>query len=152
MIAINDRCTIDRDGRRPMVRSINRCILRPIVRSIVSTCNRSYAWHNVTERTVNRGTRRPMVRINHGGQISIARSIVASCDRSYDQSLQHTTDRTINRGTSLIWNRRLEVLNMTFDLATTDFALPIIHDLCDQSFVLSMICSRFQHFSVAGMS
>ena len=30
VVAINDRCTINRDGRRPMVRSIDRCILRPI--------------------------------------------------------------------------------------------------------------------------
>ena len=98
VIAINDhRLTIDRDGRRPMVRSIDRCILRPIVRAIVSTCNRSYAWHNVTERRVNRGTRRPMVRsIVGGGAIDrtinrsivrpIVRSIVATYDRSYDQS------------------------------------------------------------------
>ena len=36
------RCTINRDGRRPMVRSIDRCILRRIVRAIVTSCDRSY--------------------------------------------------------------------------------------------------------------
>ena len=93
VVAINDRCTINRDGRRPMVRSIDRCILRPIVRANVASCNRSYehSWYPVTERTINRDTRSPMQR-------SISRSIVASCDRSYDQSLRPTTDRTINRG------------------------------------------------------
>ena len=35
------------------------------------------------------------------------------------------------------------------DLAATGFALAITHDLCDQSYVLSTICQRFQHFSVA---
>ena len=98
-------------------------------------------WHPKTDGT-----------INHGGQRSIARSIIASCDRSYDQSLRPTTDRTINRGTSLIWNRRLEVLNMTIDLAMNDFALAITHDLCDQSYFLFTIHPRFQHFSVAGRS
>ena len=43
-------------------------------------------------------------------------------------------------------------LNMTYDLAATVFALAITHDLCDQSYVLSTIWSRFQHFSVAGRS
>ena len=39
---------------------------------------------------------------------------------------------------------------MTIGLATTDFALAITHYICDQSYVLSTICPRFQHFSVAG--
>ena len=118
--------------QRSMVRSIDRCILRPIVRAIVASCDRSYehSWHPVTERTINRGTRRPMVR-----------SIVAIYNRSYDQSCHQT-----------IFNRRLEVLNMTIDLATTDFALAITHDHCDQSYVLSTMCPRFQHFSFAGKS
>ena len=41
---------------------------------------------------------------------------------------------------------------MTYDLAATDFVLAITHDLCDQSYALSTICPRFQHFSVAGRS
>ena len=95
-----------------------------MVRTIVASCARSYehSWHPVIERTINRGTRRPMVR-----------SIVWCNYRSYDQSKHHT-----------IWNRRLEVLNMTIDLATTHFALGITHDLCDQTYVLSTICPRFQ--------
>ena len=73
-------CTLNRDGRRPMVRSIDRCILRPIVRAIVASCDRSYehSWHPVT--------RRPMVR-----------STVGCNDRSHDQSQHRATDRTINR-------------------------------------------------------
>ena len=51
-----------------------------------------------------------------------------------------------------IWNRRLEVLNMTIDPAATDFALAITHYLCDHSCVRFTICSRFQHFSVAARS
>ena len=76
-VATNDRCTINRDGRRPMVQSIDRCILRPIVRAIVASCDRSYehSWHPVSDRTINRGTRRPMVR-----------SIVRGNDRWHDQS------------------------------------------------------------------
>ena len=35
---------------------------------------------------------------------------------------------------------------MTIDLAATDFALAITHDLCDQSCVVSTICPRFQLF------
>ena len=90
VVAINDRCTINRDGRRAMVRSIDRCILRSIVRAIVISSDRAYdqSWHPNTDGTINRGMQR-----------SIARSIVASCDRSYDQSLLPTTDRTIIRGT-----------------------------------------------------
>ena len=38
------------------------------------------------------------------------------------------------------------------DLAATDFALAITHDLCDKSYVLSTIWTRFQHFPVAGRS
>ena len=64
-------------------------------------------------------------------------------DRWYDQSWGATIDRAINR--SIVrpifdqslpqtnWNRRLEVLNMTIDLVTPNFAVAITHDLCDQS-------------------
>ena len=90
----------NRGGRRPMVRSIDRCILRLIVRSIVATY-----------------------------------------DRSYDNLWYQT-----------IWNRRIQVLNMTIDLVATDLPIAITHDLCDQSYVLSTICPRLQHFSVAGRS
>ena len=50
--------------------------------------DRSYdtSWHPVTERTINRGTRRPMVR-----------SIVGGNDRSHDQSSHCATDRMSNR-------------------------------------------------------
>ena len=37
---------------------------------------------------------------------------------------------------------------MIIDLAATDFAQAITHDLCDQSCVRFTICPRFQHFSV----
>ena len=66
--------------------------------SIVASCDRSYeqSWHPVTERTIDRGTRRPMVRSIAGTTIdrtinrSIVRpnvrSIVATYDRSYGES------------------------------------------------------------------
>ena len=81
VVVINARCTINRNGRRSMVRPIDRCILLPIVRAIVASGDRSYehSWHRVTERTINRGTRRPMVQ-----------SIVGCNDRA--------TDRTSNPG------------------------------------------------------
>ena len=77
MVAIIDRCTINRNGRRPMVRSIDRCILRPIVREIVAS---------LTDRTSTRGILWPS-----------EQSIVAPEDRWYDQSWGATIDRTINR-------------------------------------------------------
>ena len=83
-IAATDR-TINRDGRRPKVRSIVASCDRSYEQSWHLACDRSYehSWHPVTEHTINRWVQR-----------SIARSIVASCDRS----LRPTTDRTINRG------------------------------------------------------
>ena len=51
-----------------------------------------------------------------------------------------------------IWNRSLEVLNMTIDLGATDFALAITHELCDQSCDRFTICPRFHHFAVVAMS
>ena len=90
---------------------------------------------------------------------------MASCDRAYDQSCDCRSTiihnwwfhhaQLVVRSRELylrpltIWNRRFEVLNMTIDIAATDFALAITHDLCDQSYVLSANCPRFQHFSVA---
>ena len=121
--------------------------------SIVASCDRSYeqSWHPVTERTTNRAPEDRWYDQSWGATIDrtinrsivrpIVRSIVATHNRSDDQSWHPT-----------IWNRRLEVLNMTIDLATTDFAFVITHDLCDRSYVLSTICPRFQHFSVAGRS
>ena len=80
---------ITNDWRKSMARAIvgNRSTtdVRSIVtagdrlydHSIVASCDRSYeqSWHPVTERTINRSTRRPMVR-----------SIVGCNDRSHDQS------------------------------------------------------------------
>ena len=51
-------------------------------------------------------------------------------------SLHHVAERPVNRCTKRFGNSRLEVLNMTIDLVTTDFVLAIIHDLCDQSYDL----------------
>ena len=77
VVAINDRCTTIHDGWLPIVRSIDRCLLRPTIRAIVASCDRSYdnSWHPVTELTINRRTRRPMVR-----------SIAGCNERSHDQS------------------------------------------------------------------
>ena len=43
----------------------------------------------------------------------------------------------------MIWKRRIDFLNMTIDLVTTDFALAITDDLCDQSYIFL----RFPHDS-----
>ena len=98
-----------------LIRSTDRCLLRSIVRAIVASCDRRYyqSWGATIDRTINHSIVRPLVR-----------SIVATYDRSYDQSWHQT-----------IWNSRLEVLNLTIDLATTDFALAITHDLCHQSYI-----------------
>ena len=127
MVAINDRCTISCCARRPIVRSItstdraiNRNGRRPMVRSIVASCDQSYEqswhtacgrsyenkWHHVTECTISCGTRRQILDQSWGATIdctinlSIVRPIVATYGRSYDQSWQswhQTADRTINR-------------------------------------------------------
>ena len=178
VVGINDRCTISYCARRPVVRSIvatdrtiNRDGRRPMVRSIVASCDRSFeqSWHPVTERTINRGTRRPIVRSivrcndrSHDATIDLA---IDRCDLRpiVDQSWHQTTDRTINRSivrpivrsivrVPILRNRRLQVLNMTIDLVATDLPLAITYDLCDQSYVLSTICLRFQIVLVAATS
>ena len=107
------------------------------------SCDGAYdqSWHPNTDGTINRGMPR-----------SIERSIVASCDRSFDQSLLPTTDRTIIRGAKRFGIADYKVLNMTIDLFATDLSLAITHDLCDQSYVLSTICLRFQIVLVAATS
>ena len=124
--------TINRSLPPATDRTSNRGILWPIVPSIVAPEDRWYDqwWGAKIDRTINRSIVRPIVR-----------SIVATYDRSYDQSWHQT-----------IWNRMLEDLNMTIDLVTTDFALSITHNIFEQSYVLSTICPRFQHVSVAGRS
>ena len=127
-------------------RTINRGVQRSIARSIVALCDRSL--RPTTDRAIhhdNRGTKRPIVR-----------SIVASCERSYDQycnylsaiihnwSCHHARSRKTYLRRLTIWNRRLQVFNMTIDLVASDLPFAITHDLCDQSYVLSTICLRFQ--------
>ena len=108
VVAINDRCTTSHCARRPVLRpivAINRDGRRPMVRSIVVSCDRSYehSWHPVAECTISRGTRRSIIDQSWGATInrtinrSIVRPIVATYYRSYDQSWHQTTDRTINR-------------------------------------------------------
>ena len=97
----------------------------------------------------------------------IVRLVVAINDRSYDQSWPPKIDRMINRGILReqsiggATGRKVArpVLNMTIDLVATDLPLAINHDvcdqsydLCDQSYVLSEICPRLQHISIAGGS
>ena len=139
-------CTINCGTQRPIAdQSWGK---QSIARSIVASFDRSLrpTTHCTINRD-NRGTKRPIIR-----------SIVASCDRSYDQSCDYRSATIHNwschharlvvrsRKTYLrpltIWNRRLEVLNMTIDLVT-HFALPIIHDLRDQSCIRSTIYPRF---------
>ena len=127
--------------------TIDRTMNRTIVRPIVATYHRPYyqSWHQTTDRTINRSIVRPIVR-----------SIVRLPIRDHPQLMvpRCTTGGTIT--TCLrpltIWNRRLEVSNMTIDLVTTDFALAITHDLCVQSYVLSTTRPRIQQFSVEGRS
>ena len=83
--------TINRDGRRPMVGSI------------VASCDRSYehSWHPVAECMISCGTRRLIVDqslIKRTINRSIVRPIVATYDRSYDQLWHQTTDRRGDRG------------------------------------------------------
>ena len=93
-------------------RTINRDGRRPIVRSIVASCDRTYEQScilHVTDRTSTRGVLWPSVRSivapdcrSYDSTInrSIVRPIVATYDRSYGQSWQswrQTTDRSINR-------------------------------------------------------
>ena len=53
----------------------------------------------------------------------------------------HDHERHVCLRPLTIWHRRSEALNMTVDLVATDFSLAITHDFCDQSHVLSTICS-----------
>ena len=83
-----------------------------------------------------------------------------------EQPIGGTTGRKVARPVArqivrplTIWNSRFQVLNMTIDLVATDLPLAITHvlcdqsyDLCDQSYVLSTICPRLQHFSIADRS
>ena len=93
--------------------------------------------------------------------------MVAINDRSYDQSWPPKIDRTINRdimreqsiGGATGRKVARPVLNMTIDLVATDLPLAITYDLCDQSYdlsdqsyVISSICPRLQHSSIAGRS
>ena len=110
---VGNRATSGNDQRpmydqlmRPTTdRTINRGGRRPMVGSIVASCDRSYehSWHPVAECTISCGTRRLIVDQSLGATIkrpinrSIMRPIVATYDRSYDQSWHQTTDRTINR-------------------------------------------------------
>ena len=78
---VGNRATSGSD-QRPMYNqscrpAIDRCLLRPIVRSNVASCERSYehSCHLASRRTINRFTREPMVW-----------SIVGCNDRSHDQS------------------------------------------------------------------
>ena len=137
----------------------------------------SYAWsrdqqrlekiddkihHNVGNRTTSASHKR-----------SIVPSIVAPpIDRTINRGILHeqsnggATDRNVARPVArlivrplTIWNSRFQVLNMAIDLVATDLPLALTHDLCDQSYdlfdqsyVLSSICPRLQHFSIASRS
>ena len=127
VVAINDRYTINRDGRRPMVRSIDRCILRPIVRAIVAAEDRWYdqSWGATTDRTINRNIVRPIVR-----------SIIATYDRSYDQSGHHT-----------LWNRKLRY-SQTGSYDFLIVRLGAIWRTCDRSVMLAAISKKRSHTAI----
>ena len=132
----------------------NRGILCAIVRALVASCDRAYnqSWHPKTDGTINRVV-----------QLSIVRSIEAPHDlesqvRSFEYDHRPCYDSfctgdhprplrpdvrsfydlpTIPKKNRLHGFRSFE---HGHDLAATDFAQAITHDLCDQSYVLSMIC------------
>ena len=118
-------------------------ISKEIVRLVVVINDRSYdqSWPPTIDRKINRG-------MLHEQSIGGAGSKVA-----------RRVARLIVRPLT-IWNSRFHVLNMTIDLVATDLPLAITHDLCDQScdlcgqsYVLSSIYPRLEHFfSIAGRS
>ena len=117
-------------------------ISKEIVRLVVVINDRSYdqSWPPNIDRKKNRG-------ILHEQSIGGAGSKVA-----------RPVARLIVRPIT-IWNSRFHVLNMTIDLVATYLPLTITHDLCDQSYdlcgqsyVLSSICPRLEHISIAGRS
>ena len=129
---------------------------RSIVRSIVAPDDRFYdqSWNSAT----NNFGHRMGSDLNHRN-ISTFYSVIV-------QPIGGTTGRKVARPVSrllvrplTIWNSRFQVVYMTIDLVATDLPLAITHglcdqsyDLCDQSYVLSTICPRLQHFSIAGRS
>ena len=130
---------INTDWRRSMTRSI---ISKEIVRLVVIN-DRSYdqSWPLTIDRTINRG-------------ILHEQSIGGATGRKMAPPVARLHVRPLT-----IWNSRYQVLNMTIDLVATDLPLAITHNLCDksydfcgQSYVLSWICPRLQHFSIAGRS
>ena len=162
MVAINDRSydkswdnatNVDQSWHPTIDRMINRGILRPIV---------DQSWHPTIDRTINRGILRPIVyqswhptidrttsrRASRMGSDLNPRNISELYSVS-EQSIGGTTGRKVVRPVArlivrplTIWNRRLQVLNMTIELVATDLPLAITHDLCDQSYVHSTICLR----------
>ena len=110
---------------------------------MVAINDRSYdqSWPPVIDRTINRGILREQ-------------SIGGATGRKVARPVARLIVRPLT-----IWNSRFQVLNMTIELVATDLPLAITHDLCDhsydlcdQSYVLSSICPRLQHFSIAGRS
>ena len=119
-----------------------RLIVRLVVPPVAKSCDKSgqVASSLTTERDILRRVAPPIVRWHDQWHdqschwvIRDHRQVVVRPGKTYMQPLT-------------IWSRRLELLNMTTDLAATDFALAITHDICDQSCVRSTICSRFHHF------
>ena len=112
---------------------------RSIVRSIVAPDDQSYdqSWNASTDSVGRRmGSDRNPRNISTFYSVS-------------EQSIGGTTGRKVARPVArlivrplTIWTCRLQFLNMTIDLVATDLPLAITHDLCDQSYVLSMICLR----------
>ena len=130
---VGNRATSGSDHRPTTDRTINRCILRPIVRAILTSCDRAYdqSWYPTTDRTINRGIQRSIIRsatynrsfdqswhptsdrtINRGVQRSIVRSIVATYNRSSDQSCHPMTDiRSIVGSNDRSYNQSLHPMN-----------------------------------------
>ena len=108
---------------------------------MVAINDRSYdqSWPPTIDRTINCGILREQ-------------SIGGATGRKVARPVERLIVRPLT-----IWNSRCQVLTMTIELVATDLPLAIAHDLCDQSYdlcdesyVLSSICPRLQHFSIAG--
>ena len=138
--------------------------VRSIARSIVASCDRSYdeSLLPTTDRAIIRGN----IRFGIAGYKfwtwpSTLLRLICPLRSPTTSATSRTSFLRFIYDSKLFWSplrRNLVVspvwlvLNMTYDLVATDLPLAITHDHCDQSYVLSTICLRFQIVLVAATS